>query len=68
MEYACDVWSPNQAYSKEIIEGVQRRATRVIVKHKSYTERLKELNLLSLAIRRTYFYLIFFDVIINNQS
>ena len=43
----------------DIIEGVQRRATRVIFKNKPYEERLKLLKLLSLASRRKYFYLIF---------
>lgn len=59
LEFACEVWSPHQAYLTDIIEGVQRRATRSIVRNKSYLERLKELNLLSLKTRRTYFDLIF---------
>ena len=59
LEYACEVWSPHQAYLVDILEGVQRRATKVIVKNKTYGERLKELKLLSLASRRKYFDLIF---------
>ena len=59
LEYACEVWSPHQAYLVDIIEGVQRRATRVIVKNKPYGERLKQLKLLTLASRRKYFDLIF---------
>ena len=59
LEYACEVWSPHQAYLVDIIEGVQRRATRVIVKNKSYGDRLKQLKLLSLVSRRKYFDLTF---------
>lgn len=46
LEYACEVWSPQQAYLVDILEGVQRRATKVIIKHKPYGERLKDLKLL----------------------
>ena len=59
LEYACEVWSPHQAYLVDILEGVQRRATKVIIKHKPYGERLKDLKLLSLVSRRKYFDLIF---------
>ena len=45
------------SYLIDIIEGVQRRATR-IVKYKPYREWLKELNLLYLTTRRIYFDLI----------
>ena len=45
------------SYVIDIIEGVQRRATR-IAKDKHYRERLKELNLLSLTTRSSYFDLI----------
>ena len=59
LDYACEVWSPYQAYLVDILEGVQRRATKVIVKNKPYCERLKELKLLSLVSRSKYFGLIF---------
>ena len=59
LEYACEVWSPHQAYLVNILEEVQRRATKVIIKHKPYGERLKDLKLLSLVSRRKYFDLIF---------
>ena len=59
LEYACEVWSPQQAYLVDILEGVQRRATTVITKHKPYGERLKDLKLLPLVLRRKYFDLIF---------
>ena len=51
LEYACEVWSPQQAYLVDILEGVQRRATKVIIK--------QDLKLLSLVSRRKYFDLIF---------
>ena len=59
LDYACEVWSPHQAYLVDILEGVQRRATKVVVKNKPYCERLKELKLLSLVSRRKYLDLIF---------
>ena len=59
LEFTCEVWPLHQAYLVDIIEGVQRRPTRVIFKNKPYEERLKLLKLLSLAPRRKYFDLIF---------
>ena len=59
LEYACEVWSPHQAYLVDILGEVQRRATKVIIKHKPYGERLKDLKLLFLVSRRKYFDLIF---------
>ena len=59
LEYACEVWSPYQAYLVDVLEGVQRMATKVIIKHKPYGERLKDLKLPSLISRRKYFDLIF---------
>ena len=32
LEYACEVWSPHQAYLVDILEGVQRRETKIIIK------------------------------------
>ena len=58
-DYACEVWSPHHAYPVDILEGVQGRATKVVVKNKPYCERLKELKLLSFVSRRKYFDLIF---------
>ena len=59
LEYAWEVWSPYQAYQVDILEGVQNRATKIIIKHKPYGERLKDLRLLSLVSRKKYFDLIF---------
>ena len=60
LEYACEIWSPHQAFLQDMIESVQRRATRLMIKGKSYTERLKSLHLLTLKSRRTLLDLIFF--------
>ena len=38
-DYACEVWSPHHAYLVDILEGVQGRATKVVVKNKPYCER-----------------------------
>ena len=59
LEFACEVWSPHQAYLVDIIESVQCRATRAIFKNKPYEERLKLLKILSSASRRKYLDLIF---------
>ena len=59
LDYACEVWSPHQAYLVDILEGVQQRATKVVVKNKPHCERQKELKLLSLVSRRKYFDLVF---------
>ena len=56
---ACEIWSPHQAFLQDMIESVQRRATRLMMKGKSYTERLKSLHLLTLKSRRTLLDLIF---------
>ena len=54
LEYAAPVWSPHFAKQKEAIERVQRRATKVVpgLGHLSYPERLRALNLPTLAYRR----------------
>ena len=54
LEYAAAVWSPYQKQDIELIENVQRRATRQLstLRDLSYTERLKRLNLPTLKYRR----------------
>ena len=54
LEYAAPVWSPYTVKLKESIERVQRRATKVVpgLSHLSYPERLRALNLPTLAYRR----------------
>ena len=54
LEYAVQTWSPHQIGHIRLIEGVQRRFTRMIpeLKRLSYEARLKRLNLTTLEIRR----------------
>ena len=54
LEYAAPVWSPHSIYQKDLIENVQRRATKLIpgLNNLSYPERLKKLKLPTLAYRR----------------
>jgi len=54
IEYAGAVWSPHHKKSIELIENVQRRATRAFCRDKnlSYEERLRYLNLPTLRFRR----------------
>jgi len=54
LEYANSVWCPYKKGDIEIIEKVQKRATKLIIslKHLSYSERLKQLQLPTLKYRR----------------
>ena len=54
LEYAVQTWSPHQIGHIKLIEGVERRFTRMIPELKSlpYEARLKRLNLTILEIRR----------------
>ena len=54
LDYAISVWSPYKIKHIEMIENVQRRCTRGLpyLKDLSYPERLKKLNLPTLAYRR----------------
>ena len=54
LEYAAPVWSPHLTTQKELLENVQRRATKTVpgLSDLSYPERLRKLNLPTLAYRR----------------
>lgn len=52
LEYASEVWSPTSVTLIKLIEGVQRRATRLLLPDLSYCERLQRLDLLPLVYRR----------------
>ncbi|PJE77527.1 hypothetical protein CI610_03548 [invertebrate metagenome] len=55
LEYAASVWNPFRINDIDLIENVQRRATKLIpgLKTLSYSERLERLNLPTLSHRRT---------------
>jgi Reverse transcriptase (RNA-dependent DNA polymerase)/Endonuclease-reverse transcriptase len=54
LEYCVQIWNPHLKKDINMIENVQRRATKMIpeLRHKNYSDRLKELNLTTLEARR----------------
>ena len=55
LEYGAPLWNPHTIKTKQLIENVQRRATKQVpgLSSLSYEERLKLLKLPTLAYRRT---------------
>ena len=56
LEYRIQIWSPQYRRDMNLLECIQRRATKMIqgVEHLSYDDRLRELVLFSLEKRRLW--------------
>ena len=67
LDYAVSVWNPYFQKDIDLIESVQRRATKIVreIKNLEYSERLKRLDLTTLEQRRKRGYLIQIYKMIN---
>jgi len=54
LESCIELWSPQQKKNTDVLQRIQRRATKMIrgLEHLSYKDRLRELGLFSLKKRR----------------
>ena len=70
MEFAVPAWSPWSVADKEVLERVQERAVKMIsgLKGTTYEERLAELGMPSLEMRRTHYDLVQVYKIINRKD
>ena len=52
LDYASEIWSPRSIFMIKLVEGVQRRETRLLLPEISYNEGLERLDLLPLVYQR----------------
>ncbi len=70
LDYGGCVWSPSTKKNIQLLENVQRRATRIVpqLNGLSYIQRLKALNLPTLYYRRRRYDMIQLFKIVNNKE